>query len=130
MTRHESRCEAVCLLFEYSFGGDRDEIVANAVEYREETVSDYARSVYGGVIDNLPEIDALIADAAENRSFRRIMRLPLAVMRSAVYEMKFAPVKTPKEIAVNEALDICREYGDDDSTGFVNGVLGKIANNG
>ncbi len=128
MTRHESRCEAVCLLFERSFGGDRNEILTNAVEERGDTVSAFAKNIYNGTLDNLEAIDAVIENAVENRELKRIPRVVLAVIRDAVYEMKFAPEPVPVEIITSEAVEICREYGEHELCSFVHGVIGKIVN--
>ncbi len=128
MTRHESRCTAVCLLFEYSFGTDRNEILENAVSERGDQISSLARGIYNGVIDNLEAVDGIISSAVENRALNRIPRLLLAVLRDAVYEMKIAPEPVPVEIIASEAVEICREYGEHDMTGFVNGIIAKVAN--
>ncbi len=125
MTRHESRREAFCLLFEFSFGGEVNEIMANAVEYREENISGFTRELFTGSVEKLAEIDAKIASFAEKRSFDRIARVPLSCMRLASYELLYTD--TPAEIVVNEALDICREFNCDDSVSYVNGVLAKIS---
>ncbi len=128
MTRHESRCTAVCLLFEYSFGTDRNEILENAVSERGDQISSLARGIYNGVIDNLEAVDGIISSAVENRALNRIPRLLLAVLRDAVYEMKIAPEPVPVEIIASEAVEICREYGEHDMTGFVNGIIARVAN--
>lgn len=128
MTRHESRCIAVCLLFEYSFGGDRNEILENAKEERGDQISALAKTIYNGTIDNLEEIDGIISAAVEKRGLKRIPRVVLAVLRDAVYELKFAPEPLPVEIIAPEAVEICREYGEHEMTGFVHGVIAKIVN--
>lgn len=128
MTRHESRCTAVCLIFEYSFGGDRDEILENAVSERGDQISSLAKGIYNGVIDNLEAVDGIISAAVENRALNRIPRLLLAVLRDAVYEMKISPEPVPVEIIASEAIEICREYGEHDMTGFVHGIIAKVAN--
>ncbi len=128
MTRHESRCTAVCLLFEYSFGTDRNEILENAVSERGDQISSLARGIYNGVIDNLEAVDGIISSAVENRALNRIPRLLLAVLRDAVYEMKIAPEPVPVEIIASEAVEICREYGEHDMTGFINGIIARVAN--
>lgn len=124
MTRHESRREAFCLLFEYSFGGEVNEIMANAIEYREESISSFAKELFTGSVEKLAEIDSRIAEFAEKRSFDRIAKVPLSCMRLASYELLYTD--TPAEIVVNEALELCREYNCDDSVSYVNGVLAKI----
>ena len=113
MTRHDSRCTAVCLLFEYSFGGDRNEILENAANERGDEISAFAKSLYNGVIDNLEAVDETVRTA---------------VLRDAAYELKYAPEPVPIEIIANEAVEICREYGEHAMTGFVHGVIGKMVN--
>lgn len=125
MTRHESRRVAFLLLFEYSFGGDPDEIMANAVEYRDEEISGFARQLFTGALGHIDEIDSKISRFAEKRAINRIARVPLSCLRLASYELMFTD--TPAEIIVNEALDLCREYNCDDSVSFVNGILGRIS---
>ena len=51
-----------------------------------------------------------------------------AVLRDAAYELKYAPEPVPIEIIANEAVEICREYGEHAMTGFVHGVIGKMVN--
>ena len=68
MTRHDSRCTAVCLLFEYSFGGDRNEILENAANERGDEISAFAKSLYNGVIDNLEAVDETVRTAT-NRAY-------------------------------------------------------------
>lgn len=128
MTRHDSRCTAVCLLFEYSFGGDRNEILENTVNERGDVVSAFAKSLYNGVLDNLDAVDEAVRTAVLNRGEERIPRVVRAVLRDAAYELKYAPEPVPVEIIANEAVEICREYGEHDMTGFVHAVIGRMVN--
>ena len=128
MTRHDSRCTAVCLLFEYSFGGDRNEILENAANERGDEISAFAKSLYNGVIANLEAVDETVRTAVLNRDESRIPRVVRAVLRDAAYELKYAPEPVPIEIIANEAVEICREYGEHAMTGFVHGVIGKMVN--
>lgn len=124
MKRHDSRAVAFKLLFEYSFGGDTETIINNAAESRGEVITAFARQLFTGAVERISEIDSLIADSAENRNFSRIGRVPLSCMRLGAYEM--LATDTPPEIVVNEALELCREHGGEESVAYVNGVLGKI----
>jgi len=76
------------------------------------------------IFDVLPEIDSLIEGAAERWSIDRIAKIELAILRVAIYDMKYD--KIPVQIAVNEAVELSKKYGDDQSSKFVNGVLGQI----
>ncbi|MDD4124530.1 MAG: transcription antitermination factor NusB [Eubacteriales bacterium] len=124
MTRHESRAAAFCLLFEYSFGGNPEEIITNAVINREEDISGFAKSLFLGTVGEIKKIDEYIAQNAEKRTFSRIGRVPLACLRLGAYELLYT--ETPPEIIIDEALELCREYNCDDSVSYVNGVLGRI----
>lgn len=76
------------------------------------------------VIQHIPEIDQLIDESADRWSVERIGKIELAILRVATFEMKFKEI--PVQVAVNEAIEIAKKYGEDQSPKFVNGVLGQI----
>ncbi len=128
MTRRESREEAVKLLFERSFDYDRttDEIIASATEEREEKVSSFAKELFLTADENLGDINEKIERCADNWRIDRIDRVTLTILRLAGCEIDYFP-EIPVEITVNEALELARHFGEEDSVGFINGVLGKYA---
>ena len=128
MTRRESRIEAAALLFERSFDYNRtpEEIMDSAVEDRGEKISKFARELFLRADENLGDINEKIERCADNWRIDRIDRVTLTVLRLAACEIDYFP-EIPVEIAVNEALEIARFYGEEDSVGFINGVLGKYA---
>lgn len=77
------------------------------------------------ILDKLEEIDALLSDKVEGWSFGRIGKVELAILRLAVFELLFDSV--PKGVAINEAVELAKKYGGDDSFAFVNGVLSKFS---
>lgn len=79
------------------------------------------------VITHIEEIDKLIDGSAEKWSVDRIAKIELAVLRLATYEMKYKEV--PVQVVINEAVEIAKKYGEDQSSKFVHGVLGQIAKN-
>jgi N utilization substance protein B len=79
-----------------------------------------------GVIENMSEIDALIAGNAKKWTFDRLARVDLAIMRLAVFELLKAN-DVPVRVSINEAVELCKQFGDEGSYAYVNGVLGKIA---
>jgi len=131
MTRRESREKAICYLYEYASQPDRtaEEIVQTAVEERGESTSGFARLLFETTIQNLTEIDARIADASENWSFKRIGKVSLAILRLATAELCCLPEPTPEEIAVNEALELARLLDTEKALPFINGVLARIIKN-
>ncbi|MBO5869148.1 MAG: transcription antitermination factor NusB [Clostridia bacterium] len=128
MTRRESREIAITLLFERSFDYERtpDEIMNDAIEEREIRISEFARELFLRADDNLGDINENIARCADNWRIDRIDRVTLTVLRLAVCEIDYFP-EIPIEISVNEALELARHFGESDSVGFINGVLGKYA---
>jgi N utilization substance protein B len=81
------------------------------------------------VIEKLDEIDKDIDEAAEGWTVSRMSKIDLTIMRLAYYEMCFDET-VPLQVAINEAVEIAKLYGGDNSPSFINGVLGKLAKNG
>ena len=78
------------------------------------------------ILDNISDLDEAIEKALDNWSINRIGKVELAILRVAVYEIQYD--KLEPAIAINEAVEIAKEYGGDKSGAFVNGILAKIAN--
>jgi N utilization substance protein B len=87
----------------------------------------YAQSLQDGVSAHKEKIDRLIASYAKGWDFSRLANVDLAIMRIAIYEMYFAKIKVEPGVAINEAVEIAKLYGDDDSPRFINGILGNLA---
>jgi len=79
-----------------------------------------------GVEDNRARIDELIAAATEHWKMPRLSRVDLNVLRLATFELLARP-EIPAAVTLNEAIEIARRYGSEDSPAFVNGVLDHIA---
>ena len=77
------------------------------------------------IISNLPKIDALIAKSAPDRPINQINRVDLAILRLAVFEI-ILDKGVPPKVAIDEAVELGKEYGSDSSAGFINGALGKL----
>jgi N utilization substance protein B len=82
------------------------------------------RELAEGVDLNREELDDTIAAHAKGWTVDRIAPLDLNVMRVALYEMDF--METPAEVAINEAVELAKEYCGADAPGFVNGILGAV----
>jgi N utilization substance protein B len=78
-----------------------------------------------GVQESLDEIDPLIEQFSENWKMSRMSRVDRNVMRIAVYELLYCQDIPPK-VSINEAIDIGKKYGTEDSGAFVNGILDSI----
>ena len=127
MTRHESRQEAFCLLFEKTFTDmDIAEIIQGATETRELSVNDFTLQLAKGTVEHLDEIDALIESKLKNWKLSRISKVSLSILRMAVYELKYL-ADVPASVAINEAVELAKQYASEDDYSFVNGVLGNVA---
>ncbi|MBR2900849.1 MAG: transcription antitermination factor NusB [Clostridia bacterium] len=128
MTRRESRAAAIALLFERSFDYDRtpEEIIESATEEREEKISSFAKELFLRADENLGDINEKLERCLDNWRIDRVDRVTLTVLRIAACEIDYFP-EIPVEISVNEALELARYFGEEESVGFINGVLGKYA---
>ena len=80
---------------------------------------------YKAIQERLEEIDSMINEKAKGWNTDRMGKVDLTVIRLAVYEMKFDET-IPEGVAINEAVELAKMYGQDESAGFVNGVLAKF----
>lgn len=86
----------------------------------------FASLIISGTVENITEIDELIkTHLSANWTLERINKVTLAILRTSIYEMKFQKGAEPK-IVIDEAVNIAREYGLEDSYKFINAVLDKI----
>jgi transcription antitermination protein NusB len=82
------------------------------------------RELAEGVDEHREELDDIIAAHAKGWTVDRIAPLDMNVMRAALYEMEF--MDTPAEVAINEAVELAKEYCGAEAPGFVNGILGAV----
>lgn len=86
----------------------------------------YADRILYGIRDNAEEIDELISSASEHWSLDRMGVVDRGVLRVAVYELLYSD-DVPYKVAIDEAVEIAKLYGTDESGGFINGVLDSVA---
>lgn len=126
MSRRKSREQAFALLFEKSFNDlPIMDLAEGAQDAREFIIEPFALELAQGAEEVLPQVDALINEHSYKWSHNRISRVALAVLRLAVYEMKYYD-ETPDSVAINEAVELAKRYGGEEDSSFVNGVLGGI----
>lgn len=100
---------------------DAEELVASQKEERT-----FASLIISGTIEHIDEIDSLIeSHLSENWSKERLNKVTLAILRTSLYQIKFQP-DANIGIIIDEAVNIAKEYGADDSYKFINAVLDKI----
>lgn len=89
----------------------------------------YASTLVQGVVSHLPEIDAVITQFIdEDWSWERIAPVDRGILRVATYEMLFAE-NVPPIVAINEAVELAKSFGAEESKGFINALLNSIKNN-
>lgn len=125
MKRHEARQKAMQVLFQL----DNTELpIQQAIGHvLEEQSSDafFERLVHG-VTEKKEEIDTALIEKLENWSLERLPKIERTVLRLAVFELLFTE-DTPSRVILNEAIELCKTFGDEKSSKFVNGVLSKFA---
>ena len=128
MTRKDARAAAVQLLYEFEF--HRDESPVSFFDFSqgqfEAEFYAYTARLFFGVLEHCTEIDEMIAAHSQNWRLDRINKISRAILRLAVFEMLFDnEVETP--IAINEAVELSKQFELGESAAFINGVLGGIA---
>ncbi len=86
---------------------------------------EFGRELAVGTSDHLADIDAAIQAHSTNWDPERIVSTDRAILRVAVYELLHRD-EIPHEVTINEAIELAKKYGDDDSSKFVNGILDNI----
>lgn len=129
MSRKQAREAAMQLVFEQLFGAGPDaeaETLVNLIEYQPDEVEQkYIDEVVKGVAAHAAELDADIASCLRGWTLERISRVDRAIMRLAIHEFRYSGLQA--SVAINEAVNLVRKYSSEDSTRFVNGVLGTIS---
>ena len=126
--RREGREAAVQFLYQQDIHGDRTaDLREDFWNFREAkaSVREFAENLIAGVNANLAGVDARIVKYVENFGIERLAAVDRNILRLAIYEM-FHCMETPPVVAINEAIEIARKFGGEDSSRFVNGVLDKI----
>lgn len=131
MGRHEQREQVFLLLFRVEFHDPADMpgqirlFFEDNEAVESEKDMDYICSRCQAVQEKLPEIDRLINENTEGWDTARMGKVELAVLRLGVYEMRFDD-DIPEGVAIDEAVEIAKKYGQENSGGFVNAILAKI----
>jgi len=130
--RTKARKRALDILFQADVRGDQVATVLAAEAKRAASEPSreaswlYAREIVDGVIDNSDAIDEQITTFAKDWSLERMPAVDRAVLRIAVWEILYND-EVPAAVAIDEAVDLAKEYSADESGPFVHGVLGRIA---
>lgn len=131
MKRSELREHIFKVLFGLEFNPQEEmaqqlSLYFDQVEDAEDKDRAYIQNKAAAVAEHLDEIDTLINTHATGWKTSRMNKVDLTILRLAVYEMKWDD-DVPVSVAINEAVELAKQFGGDESPSFVNGVLAKIA---
>lgn len=131
MTRREIRELIFKMVFRVEFHKEEEipeqlRLFMDTLDAASEKDRAYIRNKVQDLFDHLEEIDAIIDNSAQNWKTSRMAKVELTLIRLAVYEIRFEE-DIPTGVAINEAVELAKAYGEDNSASFVNGVLARIA---
>lgn len=132
MSRRELREQIFLLLFRVEFNDPADMpeqmrlFLEDGETARSEADTAYIAGKYEKIMEKLPEIDGQINEKAENWDVSRMGKVELTLLRLALYEMRYDE-DVPVGVAINEAVELAKKFGQDNAGAFVNAVLAKFA---
>lgn len=135
MNRSEQRDHIFKIIFSYDFDINMD-INQHAIEYInnieeeniiKEKIKEHIIKKSTDIIINKDIIDTIISDNTVNWTIDRMNKVDISILRLATYEILY-DVDIPVKVAINEAVELAKEYGGETSSSFVNGVIGNIIN--
>jgi len=141
MSRRQAREVALQALFQLDMnpsdeGVEVAQVRQNAIDaavFAQEDVKlgdkdmEFLNALVKGTCDNLKSIDEMISRCSREWKIQRMAGVDRNITRMAVYELKFCEEKLVPNIIINEAVQLAKKFGSDDSSRFVNGILGAIA---
>lgn len=126
--RHSARIVALQTLFELDFAAASPKLILERNLNERNLAGEsavFAANLVNGVIDNLAPIDETISRFATAFPVKQLAPIDRAILRLAVFEISFSK-EVPAKVAVNEAIEIAKEFGSETSPRFINGVLGAL----
>lgn len=128
--RHTSRKLALASIFSWLFSESNEQECVelskeNLIEQESDFDSDLHDYLVSGVKKHREAIDGIIQECAPEWPIDKISKIDLVIMRIAVFEITFGK-KAPVKVAIDEAVELAKEFGGDTSHKFVNGVLGTV----
>ncbi|NLH32277.1 MAG: transcription antitermination factor NusB [Firmicutes bacterium] len=128
MSRRLARRKALQLLYQIDLTQSSPDEAWNQSNLKEglsASAQEFAYSLVAGVRRHVEEIDGLIAGFAKDWTIERMSYIDRNILRLAVYELKYMP-DTPTKVAVNEAVELAKDFSDVQASKFINGVLGTV----
>src|SRR3990167_5445134 len=131
-TRHLARTIILQALYEWDFYHRKQDLIKITQRNLDEfgpgiDEPEFAWKIIKGVVEHLPQIDSIITKSAVEWPFDQITIVDRNVLRIGVYEILYAdPNEVPHKVAINEAIELAKNYGGINSGKFINGVLGTV----
>ena len=130
MSRRKAREIALQALFQFDFTKNDDEnliemLIKETKGLNQQSIL-FTREIIKGTIANLEAIDATIKTVSNDWKIERMAAVDRNIVRMAVYELKFNSEDTAPKIIINEAIEIAKIFGSDESSRFINGILGAL----
>lgn len=130
MSRREIREHLFRMLFRRDFHDETElneqiDFYFESLETPREEDLIYLKERYNKIIEKIPDIDVILADASSGWRLNRLGKVDLTIMRLAAYEIEYDD-EIPNKVAINEAVEIAKIFGGESSGSFVNGVLAKL----
>jgi N utilization substance protein B len=123
--RTRERKIAFEILFEHDLNGKSiEEILSLRQEAGLSLPSDFGKTLIQGVVENQSRLDEIISKYAENWRLERMPYSDRTILRLAFFEIFYLP-EIPIGVSINEAVELAKDYGTEDSSRFINGLLGK-----
>ena len=131
MTRRQLRENVFKMLFRVEFHDDKELpeqmiLFEDELEPISEDEKIYMTNKYKDIYAHIEELDAAINEVSKGWKTIRMGKVDLTLIRLAVYEIRFEE-EIPVKVSINEAVELAKKYGTDDSPAFVNGILAKFA---
>lgn len=127
MKRRTAREKALQAIFQIEVSQNpTEEAIEHVLEGKPSDI--YLHKLVTGVVEHMSEIDELIKKNLENWTMARLANVDRNILRICVYELKYCQDDVPVNVAIDEALEVAKIYGDDQSSKFINSVLSKVKN--
>ena len=131
MTRRNLRIQIFKLLFRVEFNSPEDmpeqvRLFFDADESADPEAQEEIQTKYEAIVDKIDELDQMINEKATGWTTNRMGKVDLAILRLALFEILYDD-KVPTSVAINEAVEIAKKFGQDESPSFINGILAKFA---
>lgn len=131
MSRRELREQIFKLLFRVEFNSledmaEQERLFFEDEDSAKESDAEYVSDKYNKIVQKLSIIDEMLNEKSQGWDVSRMSKVDLAILRLAVYEILYDEA-VPTGVAINEAVELAKKFGQDASYGFVNGVLAKFA---